>query len=161
LATGQEGDDLCDQALLERFVNCRDEVAFDALVKRHGPMVRGVCRRVLRHTQDAEDACQATFLVLARKAASVRKRQALAGWLYRVAHHVALKARGHVSRRSVRDVGAVVQCQADATEEVTWRESVAILDEELSRLPAGYRAALVLCYLEGRTQDEAARQLGW
>ena len=85
LAASQQADDLSDHELLEGFATCGDEAAFGTLVKRHGPMVLGVCRRVLNHTQDAEDACQATFLVLARKAASVRKHEALGGWLYRVA----------------------------------------------------------------------------
>src|SRR5262245_58633051 len=156
-----DGDGVADAELLECFLARRDEDAFGALVRRHGAMVLGVCRRVLRHTQDAEDACQATFLLLARKAAAVRQREALGGWLYRVARHVALKVRSDAARRSARDGGAVVRCLADAAEEVTWREALAVLDEELSRLPAAYRAALVLCYLEGQTQDEAARQLGW
>jgi RNA polymerase sigma factor (sigma-70 family) len=124
-------------------------------------MVLGVCRRVLRHTQDAEDACQATFLVLARHAATVRRREALAGWLYRVAHRIALKARGAIVRRKAAGGKWASELQPDAAEEVTWSEALAVLDEELARLPAGYRAALALCYLQGRTQDEAARQLGW
>jgi RNA polymerase sigma factor (sigma-70 family) len=160
LAAGPQAEGLSDPELLERFARCRDEAAFEALVKRHGQMVLGVCRRVLRHTQDAEDACQATFLVLARKAATLRQGEALGSWLYRVAHHIALKARGVVARRTAGEVPAA-KPQADATEEVSWREALAVLDQELARLPAGYRAALVLCYLEGRTQDEAARQLGW
>jgi RNA polymerase sigma factor (sigma-70 family) len=149
-----------DPELLERFTRNRDEAAFAALVRRHHPMVLGVCRRVLHHAQDAEDACQAVFLVLARKATSVRGREVLAGWLYRVASRVATKARTSVAKRSTT-TAADVPGPDDATQDVTWREALAVLDEELVRLPAAYRAALVLCYLEGRTQDEAARQLGW
>ena len=148
-----------DPELLDRFTRTGDEAAFAALVRRHHPMVLGVCRRVLRHAQDAEDACQAVFLVLARKAASVRGREALAGWLYRVASRVATKARA--AKRSSAGEPADVPGPDDAVQDVSWREALAVLDEELVRLPAAYRAALVLCYLEGRTQDEAARQLGW
>jgi RNA polymerase sigma factor (sigma-70 family) len=149
-----------DPELLERFTRTGDEAAFAALVRRHHPMVLGVCRRLLHHAQDAEDACQAVFLVLARKAGSVRGREALAGWLYRVASRVATKARTTTAKRSTTTT-ADVPGPDDGLQDVTWREALAVLDEELVRLPAAYRAALVLCYLEGRTQDEAARQLGW
>lgn len=158
-ATGSPTEELSDQELLQRFVEVRDEAAFAALVQRHGPMVLGVCRRVVQDA-DAEDAWQATFLALARKADTVRRREAVSGWLFRVAHHVALKVRSSVARHGACD-GTLVERQGDANEEVTWREALAVLDEELGRLPASYRAALVLCYLEGKTQDEAARQLGW
>jgi RNA polymerase sigma factor (sigma-70 family) len=147
-----------DPELLERFTRTGDEAAFAALVRRHHPMVLGVCRRVLHHAQDAEDACQAVFLVLARKAASVRGREALAGWLYRVASRVATKAR---AAKRLSPAPEDLPGPDDTARDVSWREALAVLDEELVRLPAAYRAALVLCYLEGRTQDEAARQLGW
>lgn len=150
-----------DSELLDRFATAREETAFAALVARHYPMVLGVCRRVVNHAQDAEDACQATFLALARQAATVRRREALAGWLYRVARRIALKARTSADRRAVRtDEAATVPAAMAATPDVTWREALAVLDEELVRMPAAYRSALVLCYLEGKTQDEAARQLG-
>jgi RNA polymerase sigma factor (sigma-70 family) len=151
--------DPSDRALLERFL-AGDQAAFTAVVERHGAMVLGVCRRVLRQEQDAEDAFQATFLTLARKAGSIRSREALAGWLHGVASRVARKARSAALRRPAPEpIGDV--CGPDATAEMTWREVRAVLDEELTRLPASYRAPLILCYLEGRTQDEAARQLGW
>src|SRR5262245_18597680 len=133
-----------DPELLERFAKAGDEAAFAALARRHHPMVLDVCRRVLHHAQDAEDACQATFLVLARKAASVRG--ALAGWLYRVASRVATKARTAAKRSAGSP--ADVPGRDDATQNVSWREALAVLDEELVRLPAAYRAGLVLSYLE-------------
>src|SRR5262245_3233187 len=125
-------------------------------------MVLGVCRRVLTHAQDAEDACQATFLALARQAATVRRREAVAWWLHRVACRSALTARMSAVRRAApADEMATVPAAGEAAPDVTWREALAVLDEELVRMPAAYRSALVLCYLEGKTQDEAARQLGW
>jgi RNA polymerase sigma factor (sigma-70 family) len=150
-----------DGALLDRFVTRHDEAAFAALVQRHGGMVLGACRRVLRHAQDAEDACQATFLVLARKAGSIRRRESLASWLHGVAYRVSLRLRAGAGRRPGQDLGAVEAAQADTTAAVSWQEMLQVLDQELGRLPAHYRAPLVLCYLEGRTQDEAARRLGW
>jgi RNA polymerase sigma factor (sigma-70 family) len=156
----QQTRGVADAELLRRFVTQQDTTAFAALVERHAPMVLGVCRRLLRRTEDAEDASQAAFLVLARKAASIRKREALASWLHGVACRVARKAQA-TTRRREREVPVAEVEQADAAGDVTWREALAVLDEELNRLPAGYRAALVLCYLEGKTQDEAARELGW
>lgn len=150
-----------DPELLDRFATTRDEAAFAALVAPHYPMVLGVCRRVLNHAQDAEDVCQATFLALARQAAAVRRREALAGWLYRVAGRIALQARTSAARRAARAGEVATALAAEASPDATWREALAVLDEELVRLPATYRSALVLCYLEGKTQDEAARQLGW
>src|SRR5262249_8695938 len=152
---------LSDGELLGRFVETHDEAAFTALVERHGPMVLRVCRRVLGHAQDAEDACQATFLVLVRKAASVRKRGSAASWLYGVAARTARKLRAERARR-----GRICGCREEvvtgtAEDDPSWREVRALLDEELSRLPEKYQVPLVLCYLEGRTRDEAARQLGW
>jgi RNA polymerase sigma factor (sigma-70 family) len=150
-----------DQALLERFVTQGDEAAFTALVERHGPMVLGVCRRVLWQEQDAEDACQAAFLILARRAASIRKRGSVGSWLHGVAYRVAGRLRRDRGRRSAREKPLHDVAQADTSAEVTWREVRAVLDEELRRLPESFRAPLVLCYLEGRTRDEAAAELGW
>jgi RNA polymerase sigma factor (sigma-70 family) len=150
-----------DRELLDRFASDRDEAAFAALVGRHGPMVLGICRRVLRNAHDAEDACQATFLVLARKAGSVRNRDALAGWVHGVACRVARRLKSDTARRVARECRGVPAPQADAAAEATWREVRAVLDEELALLPEAYRAALALCYLEGLTQDEAAGRLGW
>jgi RNA polymerase sigma factor (sigma-70 family) len=116
---------------------------------------------VLRHVHDAEDACQAAFLVLGRKAASIRNRESVAGWLHGVAFRVAARLRRDVNRRRAREEPAVDVAAPDRSGELTWREVRAALDEELNALPECYRAPLVLCYLEGRTRDEAARQLGW
>src|SRR5262249_43115396 len=143
------------------FVTRRDEAAFTALVRRHGPMVLGVCQRVLSHRQDAEDACQATFLVLARKATSPRWHDSVASWLYEVAYHLALKARAAAARRSAHEGRARPRPGADPLADVTLRELQSVLDEELARLPAQYRAPLILCCLEGAARDEAAQQLGW
>jgi RNA polymerase sigma factor (sigma-70 family) len=148
---------LSDGQLLERFLAAREEAAFAALVRRHGPMVLGVCRRVLRHHQDAEDAFQAAFLVLARKARAVRG-ESLANWLYTVAYHAALEARAAGARRRARErqVEEMPHPEVPPAELQDWRP---LLDRELHRLPQKYRAALVLCDLEGKTRKEAARQL--
>ncbi len=151
-----------DGQLLARFVQTREEDAFARLVGRHGGMVFGVCRRVLADAHDAEDAFQATFLVLARKAASVRKCDSVASWLYGVAHRVALKARSAAAARRQAEQRQVVRMTpSDPVAEAAWRELRPLLDEELARLPEKYRAPVVLCYLEGKTNDEAARLLGW
>jgi RNA polymerase sigma factor (sigma-70 family) len=150
---GEAGDDL----LLSKFVSSRDEGAFHEIVRRHGAMVHGVCRRVLRNDADADDAFQAVFLVLVRKADSVRPGNRLGNWLYGVAVNVARKGREVLARRRTHElVGDVAQAEASATGEL--RE---VIDEELTRLPADYRAAVVACDLEGRTRKEAASQLGW
>ncbi len=150
-----------DAELLRRFIARREEAAFAALVSRHGAMVFGVCRRVLDNVHDAEDAFQATFLVLARQAASIRKREAVASWLYGVAYRVARKARATAVRRRASPRLGDDFSSSDPATEAAWRELRPVLDEELNRLPEKYRAPLVLCYLEGKTNDEAARQLGW
>jgi RNA polymerase sigma factor (sigma-70 family) len=149
-----------DAALLERFVATRDEVAFELLVWRHGPMVLGLCRRLLGHEQDAEDAFQATFLALARKAGSIRKREAVGSFLYKVAYRTALRARAAVSRRPVGVPPGVAPPAPEPEPDLVWRDLRPVLDEELSRLPEKYRAPVVLCDLEVKTHEEAARQLG-
>jgi RNA polymerase sigma factor (sigma-70 family) len=150
-----------DGELLERFVRRRDEVAFELLVWRHGRMVLAVCRRVLGDAHDAEDAFQAAFLALARKAASVRRHRSVAAWLHTVAHRVALRARKAAARRAAVALGlADVEPPRGPAEDALRRDLAAVLDEEVSRLPGTYRAAVVLCYLEGKTYREAARQLG-
>jgi RNA polymerase sigma factor (sigma-70 family) len=148
-----------DGQLLARFVASRDECAFAALVRRHGPMVLGVCRRLLRHEQDAEDAFQATFLVLARRARSVVKRESVGSWLYGVAYRIALQARVVRARRRAREklVDAMPHPEVAPVEPQDW---LLLLDQELARLPEKYRATLVLCDLEGLPRREAARQLG-
>jgi RNA polymerase sigma factor (sigma-70 family) len=160
VVAGRETEPQSDPELLERFVADGDEAAFTTLVQRHGGMVLGICRRVLRHDADAEDACQATFLVLARQASSIQKLASLASWLHGVAYRVAANLRRTRGRRRPIE-GAVDVPQADTTEEVTWRDVVVALDAELNRLPERYRAPLILCYLEGKTRDEAAQELGW
>jgi RNA polymerase sigma factor (sigma-70 family) len=152
--------DPSDAQLLEQFAARRDEDAFTALLERHGPMVFGVCQRVLRHEQDAEDAFQATFLVLARNAGSRAWRVSVGPWLHAVALRVALKARTLAARRRVRHAEIVRQAAAEAAGESPWDDLLPMLDEELSRLPEKYRTPLVLCYLEGKTNEEAARLLG-
>jgi RNA polymerase sigma factor (sigma-70 family) len=150
-----------DCQLLERFVRERDEAAFTTLVQRHGPMVLGVCRRLLHDPHAADDAFQATFLVLVRKAHSLRRRELLAGWLYGVAQRTALKARSLAIRRQQRERQAMTRPDPAPDTDVVWQDLRPVLDEELARLPARYRLPVVLCYLEGRTLTEAAEQLGW
>jgi RNA polymerase sigma factor (sigma-70 family) len=163
---------LTEGELLERFVGGHDEAAFEALMARHGPMVLGICQRLLRDPNDVDDAFQATFLVLVRKAGTLRRRDLLGNWLYGVAHRVAIRSRGLAARRLARaphgqemidrldadGAGAVVvfdnSSQLDA-EPSPW------LHEEVRRLPEKYRAPVVLCYLEGLTHEEAAARLGW
>jgi RNA polymerase sigma factor (sigma-70 family) len=161
LVGAQQAGTSSDQELLERFRLHHDEAAFAALVRRHGPMVLGVCRRVLRHTQDAEDATQATFLVLARKAGSIRKAEAVCCWLYGVAYRVARRLHAQIVRQHAHLAAAARVARPQNQPDASWQEYLVVLDEELNALPVVYRAPLVLCYLEGRTQDQAARQLGW
>src|SRR5262249_36349295 len=148
-----------DGELLGAFIERHDEAALAALVKRHGPMVWGVCRRLVSH-HDAEDAFQATFLVLVRKAASVVPREMVGNWLYGVAHRTALLARRTAARRKAREVQVTAMPDAEAVQQDHWPDLQLVLDQELSRLPDHYRAVLVLCELEGRTRKEVARQLG-
>jgi RNA polymerase sigma factor (sigma-70 family) len=148
-----------DGELLLRFVVRGDEQAFATLVRRHGALVLGVCRRVLRHEQDAEDAFQATFLVLARKARAVQKRQAVASWLYAVAYRTAQQLRAAQARRRARErqVEVLPDVPVPAGEHGDWR---LVVDHELNRLPERYRAAVVLCDLRGEPRRAAALQLG-
>jgi RNA polymerase sigma factor (sigma-70 family) len=152
------GGGLTDGQLLARFVAGREEDAFAALLRRHGPMVLGVCRRILGHAQDAEDAFQAAFLILARKAASVAKREAVASFLYGVAYRTAVRARARAILRRTRERQVVEMPHPEVApaEAQDWRP---LLDCELQGLPEKYRAAVVLCDLEGRTRREAARLL--
>jgi RNA polymerase sigma factor (sigma-70 family) len=152
--------DFTDQQLLDAFIDHRDEVAFEALVRRHGAMVMGVCRRILRSHHDAEDAFQATFLVLAHKAAGLAARELVANWLYGVAYHTALKAKAASARRRARECEAADMPKPEAAATVAPCDLQAILDHELSRLPEKYRAPIVLCDLEGKSRKEAAQQVG-
>jgi RNA polymerase sigma factor (sigma-70 family) len=148
-----------DRELLERFLGRREETAFVALLKRHGPMVLRVCRRVGGNEHDAEDAFQATFLLLARKADSIRKRESVASWLHGVAQRLALEARGREIRRQARERRAADMRKTSTGSDTAWQELQATLDEALGQVPERYRTPLLLCYLEGKTQEEAARQL--
>src|SRR5437588_7541541 len=150
----QGGADLTDGELLECYVARRDEAAFGALVRRHGSMVLGVCRRVLGNVHDAEDAFQATFLVLVRKAGSVRPRDAVGNWLYGVAYRTALEARGKLARRRAKERQVVAIPQSEVKPDDLWRDLRPLLDRELSRLPDKYRLPVVLCDLEGRSRQE-------
>jgi RNA polymerase sigma factor (sigma-70 family) len=158
LRQGEAG--LTDGQLLESFLSRRDEAAMEVLVRRHGPMVWGVCRRILRSHHDAEDAFQATFLVLAHRAASVASRELLANWLYGVARQTALKARATVARRRGRERQVTDMPEPALTAQDVWDDLRPLLDAELSRLPDKYRVVIVLCDLEGKTRTEAAGQLG-
>ncbi|HYH65585.1 MAG TPA: sigma-70 family RNA polymerase sigma factor, partial [Urbifossiella sp.] len=148
-----------DRDLLGR-VAAADEAAFRVVAERHGPMVFGVCARLLGNRHDAEDALQATFLVLARRAAGVRKSESLASWLHGVARRVALRLRRADRRRAARERATAVADAHAPADALAWAEVRAGLDEELARLPAAYRDVLVLCYLEGLSRDEAAQRLG-
>jgi RNA polymerase sigma factor (sigma-70 family) len=159
--------DVSDAELLRRFVAERDEAAFELLLWRHAAMVLGLCRALLRHEQDAEDAFQATFLALARRAGAIRRGESLAGWLYRVSYRIALRARARASRRNARRVADLDPATlptagaSDAADGQALRELRPLLHREVQRLPAKYLQPVVLCYLEGLTHAEAARQLGW
>jgi RNA polymerase sigma factor (sigma-70 family) len=153
--------DSTDRELLERFTRRQDEAAFAALVARHGPMVLAVCRRVLGHTPEAEDAFQATFLILVKKAGTITQPELLSNWLFGVAARTARKARVAAARRAHHERQAVPVASSAPQSEVDWHDLRAWLDEELERLPHKYRAPLVLCYLDGLTNEEAARRLGW
>jgi RNA polymerase sigma factor (sigma-70 family) len=148
-----------DRDLLHRFAHGGDEAAFTALVRRHAAMVTGVCRRVLGDPAAADDACQATFLVLAKKAGSGRWRPSVASWLYATARQVALNARMARARRARHEAKATAKPAVNPLAEISGEELLAILDEELGNLPERYRAPVVLCCIEGLTRDEAAHQL--
>jgi RNA polymerase sigma factor (sigma-70 family) len=156
----REGCGLSDAQLLSCFVERRDAAAFEALVRRHGPMVLGTCRRVLGDTHDAEDAFQATFLVLVGKAASVASRETVGGWLYGVAYRTALAARTKRKRRRAREQQVDAMPDSAVEPDDTWRELKPLLDKELSRLPEKFRVPVVLCDLEGLPRRQVARQLG-
>jgi RNA polymerase sigma factor (sigma-70 family) len=157
----RDGDQRTDGQLLDDFITRRDGAGFEALVRRHGPMVLGVCRRVLHQEQDAEDAFQATFLVLARKAASVGRPERLGNWLYGVAYRTALDARAAAARRRARERQVSPMPEPETTGDAdVWRDLRPLLDRELSRLPEKYRVAVVLCDLQGGTRRDVAEQLG-
>jgi RNA polymerase sigma factor (sigma-70 family) len=156
----RDGGGLTDGQLLELYIRRREEAAFAALVRRHGPMVWGVCRRLLRKHHDAEDAFQATFLVLVRRRATIVPRDMLANWLYGVARQTALKARSTAATRTRRERHVTKMPQPAAAEPKRPPDWHDLLDDALSRLPDKYRGVVILCDLEGKSRKEAARQLG-
>ncbi len=161
--------DLSDSGLLERFLTGDEsgaQAAFKALVVRHGPMVLGICRHILNEDHDAEDAFQATFLVLAKKGSSIRDRRVLAGWLHEVAHRIAIKARVSAVRRRTLERQAMAMSpppiQSNHQDETAaWNELRPVLHAEVDRLPEKYRLPVILCYLEGKTNEEVADLLHW
>lgn len=162
LVAVEESRNQQDDELLQRFIVKKDEAAFCTLLERHGPMVMGVCRRVLHNEQDAEDALQATFLVFVRKASSIRRSTSVRSWLYGVAYRIARKAQLQFARqRACEQRAAVEQARPLSATEPTWKELQSVLDEELAALPEKYRVPILLCCLEGKSRDEAARELGW
>lgn len=148
-----------DGQMLERFLADQDQGAFAELVRRLGPLVLGVCRRLLHNSHDVEDAFQATFLVLVRKAGSIARREAVGGWLHQVAWNAAIRARARTQRQAMVERAAAMTSDPPAPPAKPC-ELFGILDEEVNRLPTAQRQALVLCYLEGKTNEEAAAELG-
>src|SRR5262245_40022382 len=148
--------DLTDAQLLDRYRLRNDPAAFEALVQRHGRLVLAACRPLLDDPADVDDVFQATFLALMRNAGAIRSGASVGGWLYRVAYRLALRARADAAR---------CRCElpepAGPAPDLSWREAVGVLHEELDRLPEKFRLPLVLCYLDGRSRDEAAQLLGW
>ncbi len=159
--SGGDVSEASDGQLLEQFALRHEEGAFAALMGRHGPMVLSVCQRVLPNAADVEDAFQATFLLLVRKAGSIRSQSSVAGWLYRVAYHAAIRTKADAARRHAREQRVEDRPPVPPSAEAAWRELHEVLDEELDRLPEKYRAPILLCYVEGKTHEEAAQQLGW
>jgi RNA polymerase sigma factor (sigma-70 family) len=157
----RDGAGLSDAQLLEHFIERRDEAAFETLVRRHGPMVLGVCRRLLRNGHDADDAFQATFLVLVRKAACIAPKEMVGHWLYGVAYQTALKGRAVAAKRRMRERQLALIPEPETKSHDLWSDLQSVLDQEVSRLPYKYRVPFVLCDLEEKTYKEAARQLGW
>jgi RNA polymerase sigma factor (sigma-70 family) len=155
-----EAVDLTDGQLLDAFVKRREQAALEVLVRRHAPMIWSVCRRILDNHHDAEDAFQATFLVLVRKAPSIMPREMVGNWLYGVAQQTARKARTTTAKRQARERQQTAMPETDVTERELWSDLQPLLDKELSLLPDKYRVVIVLCDLEGKTRPETARQLG-
>src|SRR5262245_12042143 len=151
-----------DAELLEQFLRDRDEAAFAALVRRHRPTVLAACRQVLIDDADVEDVAQQTFLALWRNARSIRNRQSVGGWLFGVAHRLSVKGLARAKRRRVVESRAgKSRDETSRVPDISWREACAILHEELDRLTDKHRLPLLLCYLDGKSRDEAAKQLGW
>ncbi|MBM3983894.1 MAG: RNA polymerase sigma factor, partial [Planctomycetes bacterium] len=158
LVTRHSGSALSDAQLVENFVARRDQASFEVLVWRHGAMVLALCRRVLRDAHEAEDAFQAAFLVFARKAGAIGRGAAVGPWLYKVAYRVALRMRATAAKRGAP--AEPVEVPAPPGPDPDWNDLRPVLDDEIARLPEKFRAPFVLCYLEGRTNEEAAEVLG-
>jgi RNA polymerase sigma factor (sigma-70 family) len=152
-------EDLTDPELLQAFAGDNNQAAFGVLVRRYGPLVLGVCRRVLHNDHDTEDSFQATFLVLARKASSIHKQESLWSWLYKVAYRIALRVRASQARRKLRELQAIQHLTLHQAARPRGPYLGEFLDEEVERLPEKYRAPVLLCYLQGQTNEEAARRL--
>lgn len=153
-----------DEQLIDQFLNQTGEeaeTAFRALVVRHGPMVLGVCRHILNQQQDAEDAFQATFVVLARKAGSIQDRRVLGRWLYEVAYRIAVRAKTTAMKRRTLERQVTEMSVTAPESEAGWNELKPVIHEEVSRLPEKYRTPVILCYLEGKTNEEVAQLLSW
>jgi RNA polymerase sigma factor (sigma-70 family) len=148
-----------DAELLSQYRDQRDPAALDALVRKHAPLVLSACRKVLPEA-DADDVFQATFLILMRDAKAIRTGQSVGSWLYGVAHRLALQAKTSQARRTRLEAKARHRSEAGLPD-LTWKEACAALHEELDRLPDAYRLPLLLCYLDGKSRDEAAAELGW
>ncbi len=160
-AAGITNDASADRELLRQFIHTQDENAFEALLHRYGPMVRGVCLRVLQNSEDADDAFQATFLVLARKATTIYRQHAVGAWLFGVAQRISQNMRAGAARRREHELAAATQQPVQSTDDLSVGEMRRILDEELAALPEKYRAPILLCCLDGKSRDEAAEELGW
>src|SRR5260370_13986243 len=160
IAGKYRNENASDRDLLTRFVETHDQDAFNALVRRHAPMVMGVGLRVLRQYQDAEDVCQATFLLLAKKSNTTAWRASIANWLYQIAYQLSLKARRTAMRRKTHEAEVQPRTPPDALAEITARDLQSALDEELNRLAEKYRTPLILCCLASKTRDEPAQFLG-
>jgi RNA polymerase sigma factor (sigma-70 family) len=160
LATRHSAEQACDRELLRRFVEQRDQQAFTTIFRRHSAMVLGVGLRMVRQRQDAEDVCQATFLLLAKKAKAMVRHQSIAGWLHRTAYYLALKARQARQRRTRREGQVRCKTPPDPLADLSVRDLQMMLDDELNRLVEKHRTPILLCCLEGKTRDEAARLLG-
>jgi RNA polymerase sigma factor (sigma-70 family) len=156
----QGPDRPADAELLQRFAGARDQAAFEVLVWRHGPMVLNLCRRMLRHEGDVEDAFQATFLTLVRKAGSIVRQEAVGSWLYKVAYRAALEVNARTAQRAKREISGVETLAAKPCQDPAEYELHRALGEEVNRLPAKYRVPLVLQCFDGKTSKEVAQQLG-
>jgi RNA polymerase sigma factor (sigma-70 family) len=150
-----------DNELLRRFAERREEPAFAALLERHGPLVLSVCRRFLSDANDVDDAFQATFVILACKANTIRKQSSIASWLFGVAARVSARMKHQVSRRRACENQTLEQKTSQLPADVSWRELCVALHEEMRQLPEKQRLPLLLCYWDGQSQEEAARYLGW